>query len=155
MTTYYATDDLFIEASQLGEESDLDQETILPDGDPHSIQIVPIQSPEGKTPVPPEPLPCFRRYNINAGTIQFAGEPVAIEQEKPYWRLLTVLAPILPAALEFSYDRLFRDPDAVTISTNLIRIPIGPNQVLWARMPLGGVGILALSVLVDPWLHRR
>lgn len=149
MPTQYATDALFIEASKLGETSTLELETAFPIEDPCPVEEMPIQTEEGKTPVAPEPRPWFRRY-----TLPGAGSPVEIETEKPYRRLVTVAAPVLPANLDFSYDRLFRDPDAATIATNLIRIPVGPGQSLFARV-VGGGGDLRLSILVDPWVGRR
>lgn len=158
MPTKYATDALFIEASKLGETSALELETALPIDDPCPVEEMPIQTEEGKTPVAPEPRPWFRRYVLfsgNPGNPGSAGAPVEIETEKPYWRLVTVTAPILPAGLEFSYDRLFRDPDVATIATNLVRIPIGPGQSLFARVPQGVLGNLFLSILVDPWVGRR
>lgn len=155
MPTQYATDALFIEASKLGETSSLELETAFPIDDPRPVEDMPIQTEEGKTPVAPEPRPWFRRYGLFSGNPGIAGAPVEIETEKPYWRLVTVTAPILPAGLEFSFDRLFRDPDVATIATNLVRIPVGPGQSLFARVPLGVVGNMFLSILVDPWVGRR
>lgn len=156
MTTEYATDERFIEASQLGETSSLEEETAVPIEAPIPIEASPIQTEYDKTPVPPRPVPWFRRYSLPVGPDPVSpGAAVEIETEKPFWRLLTVAAPVLPTGVEFSFDRLFRDPDLADLATNLIRIPIGPAQSLFARLKAGVESPLLLSVLVDPRIERR
>ena len=157
MSTKYATDVLFIEASTLGETSTLDDELgqIIEMSDPQRVENIPVQSEEGKTPVAPELRPYFRRYNLQVPNPNEDADPVAIETEKPFWRLVTVTAPVLPAALELSYDHLFRDPDVITLATNLVRIPVGPAQTLWARLTNGAGNNIVLSIIVDPWVGRR
>ena len=157
MATKYATDALFIAASQLGEVATLDDELaqIIQMDDPQRVENIPVQSEEGKTPVAPELRPWFRRYALQVANPNEDPEAVAIEPEKPYWRLVTFAAPVLPAAVELAYDHLFRDPDVITLATNLIRIPVGPAQTLWARLAPGAQQNILLSIVVDPWVGRR
>ena len=140
-----ALDDPFLLLSRAG----------YPDGDAGSeaeprMPIV-IESPEPLTSenmpaVSGDPAPEMRRVGV---PVAGAADPALVAPPKPYRRLVQITAPGNPANFEFSYDRLFRDPNVITVATNLVPIPIYPDQALFVRVAAGGqAGIL--SVIIEP-----